>query len=296
MNLKNYFWLGIITQIFFAWFSSDIHSQDKIVIGSIYVTASERIHYFQTLATGDYDQSWPLDKMDTELISMGLQSGYNILTNYTQSADTISMIYNGYNHVSFILDTTNKKLLNFSFSFSRDEPSGNTSGHFISAFRSGYFFFGSLDFQSMGDTLISLTEYGKKCKEDLTAANWSYEMVAELNGYVYDRYELDSLINDTSKYSLSIALVSQKPINSVSSSKSVNDTLGVSYSANHSIHFLYPSSDHPQPLTIYDLLGREVKRIEIPSGVSEYSLPQGQLPSGYYFARLGNMGAKFMVY
>jgi hypothetical protein len=48
-------------------------------------------------------------------------------------------------------------------------------------------------------------------------------------------------------------------------------------------------------LIIYDILGREVERIEIPSGVSEYRLQRDGFMSGYYFARLGSQSASFIV-
>jgi hypothetical protein len=283
--------LAIIQALLFFQ-GGQIFCQERMILGQVGFSAIARIHYFSTSQTGGIDPLWK-DRIDTESIGMGVaQSRFDTLTSYTQSGNLITMVY-GENKISFLLDTTNKKLYDFKFGFSREELCAC-----VVSGRSGGYAFQSLDFQAKGDTMVFVKEYGKKCKDDLDGADWSYEKVLEpdLHHYIYDRYELESLIDDTSKYSFSLVLVSQKPVNSISVTKPFNHSLEVSNSLpDHFIH-LSISSDQSQTMIIYDLLGREIKRIEIPSGVSEYSIRQGELPSGYYFARLGNMSAKFVVY
>jgi hypothetical protein len=48
-------------------------------------------------------------------------------------------------------------------------------------------------------------------------------------------------------------------------------------------------------LEIYDLLGRNATKVDIPSAAEFVELPTAPLPPGLYFARLGNQVAKFVV-
>jgi hypothetical protein len=294
MKIYKFIFVSIIQSILFFQ-TSRVHCQEKLLLDGIDVSAIASIHYFSSGLYGSPDPSWK-DRIDTEIIALGWSDYPG--SSYNANGDTISMFYKYYSRtytISFILDTIGKRLLNFLFAFTEDPFGGSAYG----THRRYSFSLTTINFQRKGDTSIFVDESGKKCKDDLTDATWTYDNFFETDhrSYIDDKSELDSLINDTSKYSFSLALVSQKPINSVSFSKSINDCLTIFNSLpNHSVHFSFPAFVHTQPLFIYDIIGREVKRIEISSGVSEYSLSQGQLASGYYFARLGNLGAKFMVW
>ena len=63
----------------------------------------------------------------------------------------------------------------------------------------------------------------------------------------------------------------------------------------HTINFTLPSSTHPETLFIYDILGREAARLEIASGMTQYSMNSSRFPSGHYFARLGNNSSHFVI-
>jgi len=106
----------------------------------------------------------------------------------------------------------------------------------------------------------------------------------------------DSLLQNYNNFHCYIKLGITQPINSVSQSKNNDQALIINtIIPDHSIYLSFPSSDHSETLAIYDVLGREVKRIEIPSGASEYDLARKQFASGYYFAQLGNLNASFIV-
>jgi hypothetical protein len=87
-----------------------------------------------------------------------------------------------------------------------------------------------------------------------------------------------------------------KPINFVSKSLTTLQSLIISTSLpDHTIHFSFPSSDHAQRITIYDILGREVSRLEIPVGSSSYAMSSIGYPKGTFFARLGLQTASFVM-
>jgi hypothetical protein len=48
-------------------------------------------------------------------------------------------------------------------------------------------------------------------------------------------------------------------------------------------------------MNIYDILGREVSRIEIPAGSSSYAMSSVGFAKGTFFARLGIQSASFMM-
>jgi len=219
--------------------------------------------------------------------------GYDAIIKNERTGDSIYMDLSlGYSEMqfSFTLDSLEGNLKNFSIN--------ETINHGSFGYLSSTIQISSLNF-SIRDSLLIVDMNGETTKNNI--ANVKYENDGPVNNcanrsHWFTSVTFDHLLDDTSQYKCSISLIITKPINSVQTLTSNNEALITSsIFSDHTTHFSFPSSDHPQPLIIFDILGREVKRIEIPSGVSEYSLQRDGFMSGYYFARLGNLGAKFVV-
>jgi hypothetical protein len=190
--------------------------------------------------------------------------------------------------ISFHIDSINNKLYNFVYDYHQlSTPSYPESDE------TAYISFSVMDFYTSGDTLFAKRS-GNECMKELGAASYTYYYKPLPYPNAINKKETTYGIRyeDTSEFKYSVILLFHRNLSvSLPNFLQINNFL-----LNHQINFLFHTSDHLQPLIIYDILGRELKRIEIPSGVSEYSLQQGQLPTGYYFARLGSSGAKFLVY
>jgi hypothetical protein len=190
---------------------------------------------------------------------------------------------NGYNTISFVFDSIHNRINNF---IAIRGNSGDGDGQ-----ESFSFLIDSSGFTVNQDTII-VTWTNAKLSSFYYDCEYSMACNTVLRGhygYSQTATPVDSTFSGELQFIISHDDAVSSNTSTTASIVTFNDVL------HQSTHFSFPSSDHTQPLLIYDILGREVKRIEIPSGVSEYSLPQGQLPSGCYFARLGNMNAKFMV-
>lgn len=107
----------------------------------------------------------------------------------------------------------------------------------------------------------------------------------------------NTLYDDTIAYSLNATfIVHLLRKNSVYPIPSKNTPLHLLQLINNKIILQFFACGNCQPFTIYDLLGREISRIVIPAGTTQYTLDTSGFPSGHYFARLGNMTGHFVVY
>jgi hypothetical protein len=194
--------------------------------------------------------------------------------------------------VSFKIDSLLPNLQKFSMSFQ------NTyiALHANVATTSGIIF-DNVPYNEFTDSTLIVNVAGKLCRTSFHSVNYNFsDNEAIMQYYTYKVNNFDSLLEDTSSFRFSLNIF-PTPVISKVQNFSVTEKHFIIYFAlpDHSIHYSFPSSDHSQTLTIYDILGREVKRIEIPSGVSEYHLQRDGFMSGYYFARLGSQSASFIV-
>jgi hypothetical protein len=204
---------------------------------------------------------------------------------YARKGDTVYMTFSS-TIVSFIIDSSLNTLLKFNM-YDNNDPL-NTSINFS-----------SLHYNFINDSTAVVNDSGRICRSELGDISFNYVIQQECSfrSYYYSGNYLSNLIEDTTKYSCTLTLVLRKPASSI---EVLNPTSEKFFSLislfDQSYHFNIPVSNQLQIISFYDILGREIKRVDIPSGVSEYSIRQGELPSGYYFARLENMSAKFVVY
>ncbi|MDP4220578.1 MAG: hypothetical protein Q8916_01465 [Bacteroidota bacterium] len=205
--------------------------------------------------------------------------------------------------MNFILDLPSKELKDFhidehayySYTSNSIHPPYTDN---ISGSESSVVEFTSLPFSVVNNDTIVIKVWGKQCKDGVKKANYNNSSVDNYANGVYQSGLIDYTIQldvDTSSYLCSFIFALSEPINSVITS-TIPQALSIASSlSDHKIEFTFPVLDHSQMLYAYDILGREVRSIEIPSGVSKYKLPQGQFPKGCYYARIGNMTAKFLV-
>jgi hypothetical protein len=153
---------------------------------------------------------------------------------------------------------------------------------------------------SVDTTIIKIKQTGALCKKLIEQAYYT----SSFNDSWQDKYSHSyndngsaiGLSDDTSSYICEIVfLVNNFPSNVQSVKSDIPSLITSTSLPDHTIHFSFPSSDHRQQMTIYDILGREISRIEIPAGSSSYVMPSDCYPKGAFFARLGNLGAKFVV-
>jgi hypothetical protein len=284
----------VLIVAFICW-NGNVFAQAKWVPGSISMNISgiETYSDWSECPGNVHDTSW----QESGSENIGISNSWGSLSAYSRIGNTISISwsapYNGdpcnYDvQVSFDLDSVNSKLNNFYMSYNSPDYRG---GCISSSVR-----IPSMNFEipkNSGDTILIAS--GGISTDSITSGSYENSTFGNCNVRLAHYGTGHGLTNGSIGYS--ITLVIPQPVNAVSESNFAQQNIKIfSKLLDNAIHFSFPTSDQPQPLLIYDILGREIKRIEIPSGVSEYSVPQGQLPSGYYFARLGNMGAKFMVY
>lgn len=106
-----------------------------------------------------------------------------------------------------------------------------------------------------------------------------------------------SVFDDSSafKYSLSIDLYAGSKQRVVGATQST-DNIKVRHGLfSNLISFDFGTMSHSTTLYLYDELGRIVRQIEIPSGSSEFTVPDGEFKPGYYFARVGSHATGFVV-
>jgi hypothetical protein len=277
------------------------YSQNKVLAYSISIQASAQVHYYQSSPTGGHDPNWPNDTIEVQNLGESLLRQDTVI----QSGDTMTIKW-GFNiggsgeqhiesdEIQLVLDTLNKRA-DFSYSTWYDVVNFDQGSLEVKDF-----FFQSLDYQTMGDTIIFINADSKKLlKGHVKSIDYSYtQTVKTFDSVHHTQYINDDkqLVNvDSNTLNLSIALISVKPINNVHSEMSFNNSLIASISFTHTIHFSFPSSNNSQQMSIYDILGREISRIEIPAGSSSYQMSSVGYPRGTFFARLGLQTASFMV-
>ena len=227
---------------------------------TIYVIKS--IYGFYGAVSGQYTLSFLIDSIDSEIKNFTINSSDNDI--YTGSSSCLGSPYN-----SSVTNTS-----------------------------SSYLRFSKMNYINSGDSALSVSLSGVDCMNHIDTFNYfnyytsSYYWRGDSKN-CWNTYKSLYLIRDSSEASCSI-IFSKIQKSSVPNIDQIH--FYVTWQLyDHTVHFSFPSFDHSQTISIYDILGREVKRIEIPSGVSEYRLQRDGFMSGYYFARLGNLNAKFVV-
>lgn len=218
------------------------------------------------------------------------------LQSYSRNGDTIVASYFAMGYyfenidVRYIFDSVNNKLKDFFFS---------TKGSAARVTRNFSMQLKSISFIPTSDTTFFITDSGVECINDIENVSYLYDYTSNPGpfGSNHVTSHFDSLFkNDTSSFRISFSFQSLRLPNAVDEKLSPQPTLIFVNLPNGTVKVNYSQSIHPQPLLIYDILGREIYRTEIEPGTSQFTLPTSQFASGHYFARLGNMTAHFAVY
>jgi hypothetical protein len=201
----------------------------------------------------------------------------------------------------FIFDSTERKFREFYIERSADASSGQF-GDNQECHLKGFLECSSLDFiPSPTDSLITVSLFGKDFLQTIDTADYISEVRITHSGrdgsfegvYFVD---MDYRQKDTSGYKCILIFVRTELQSSVSHFNFSNKTFKASISfPNHRVHFSFPNSNEDRLMRIYDVVGRETGQIEIPVGTEAYDILDNRFKSGYYFARLGNLGASFVV-
>jgi hypothetical protein len=209
------------------------------------------------------------------------------LQKYSRSGDTIVLSY--FATGCYIFDSIEKQLKHFSYT---------TKGSAARVTRNFSLQIKSIGFIQTSDTAFLINDSGAKCFTDIENVSYSYDLTTNPGpkGSNRETSNSDSLFrNDTFSYRIAFSFQSMSLPDAVDEKLQSRSKLIFRLISDRTIilnHFL---TVRPETLFIYDILGREVKRIEIPSGVSEYRLERNGFMSGYYFARLGSQSASFIV-
>jgi len=204
--------------------------------------------------------------------------------------------------IHFFFDTLNKELINFDFEFVWDLSTGDPimykthANHFTQKI-----LFSALPYEIRGESLFVLVS-GKSCEMRLSQAFYSYVLADFYNPprsqgtSSGDSYKSITLLDDTTKYRCEMIFILEKPVSTVSPKQSeLRSFCNSIFLSGHTTHFSFPPSARSQSLLIYNILGREVSKIEIPAGSTSYTLSSAAYPKGTYFARLGLETASFIV-
>jgi hypothetical protein len=277
--------------LFIVLFSSDILAQEYWLPLRINIS-------IPAIFTHDslFGFSGSIDQLDTS--SIEIQDGYTSLNPKWDSAyqhrDTNFWTSSGVVTINFIIDSFQKKLVDFSFEAFWNHSTENQYQYISHQYLSSLgIHFSQLSFGRTGDTLL-ISDSGELCKTELDTA-WSFYKDAYFytppraqhtqNGNEY----FSKILDEPLLFKCNMTFVLIKPVNYVSF---IGNSQILSI-INHKVSF--PTTEFPKPILIYDILGREIARHEIPAGASEYQIPSSQFPNGHYFARLGNMTAHFIV-
>jgi hypothetical protein len=195
--------------------------------------------------------------------------------------------------ISFSIDTIQLILKDVNFRFSYH----STSGFYSSFLESKEVYFSSLPYKINGDTLFTSIS-GSECRDNAIAnyRYYSYELTAPRSENAQIESKNSISISDTLPCLFFLSCLLSAPKNDVNSFKCSQIFSIYTNLSDHNINFTFPSSGGPQQLTLYDILAREISRIEIPSGTTQYTLSTAGYPKGDYFARLGNSTGHFVVY
>lgn len=201
--------------------------------------------------------------------------------------------------ISYVVDTVDKRIKNFTIRRGIDTTYWEFAYH-RTWHEKSLINFGDLSYDILGDTLLFINLQGDVAMKSIDKFSYDYSGSESYTwrGDSYTRLRdehflnllRDSMLYDCeiqfSKYSTSVVNWVAIKHQTLIASTSLPD---------HTIHFSFPTCDHAQQMTIYDILGREVSRIEISAGSSSYAMSSVGYAKGTFFARLGNMGAKFVV-
>jgi hypothetical protein len=223
---------------------------------------------------------------------------------FTENNDTIDAVGNDRSipwivqrvTLHCVIDTTTKTINDFSWSFLYDYEASSGYTRINQAIS-----FIPLSYVTKPDSSLEVNDTGAVCRTSISSVNYTsvdYRQLDKQGGYTETGQVLNSLIEDTSSYRcfINISLYPPKPVSAVCQCTYVTRIFMATVSLpDHSIHFSFPAADHPQQLSIYDILGREVSRVEIAAGSSSYQMTSTGYPKGTYFARLGMQTASFMV-
>jgi len=259
--------------------SKYLFGQAKLLLNEVVIkTPCHITHYaYSDCPNESSDNNW------NKYYDIGVNYGYNyFFDSYKRVGDLVQFFSNGASTISFVFDSIHNRINNLTV----NNGGGGGGGQ-------EYFFFqiDSCGFTVNKDTIIVewLNPKLSKFYYYYESSNGCITVTRGHYGFHQNATTVDSTFSGVFKL-----LISQE--NAVSSNTSSPTRISVFNDILHQdIHFSFLLLTHSEPLLIYDILGREVKRIEIPSGVSEYSIPREQFRSGSYFARLGNMTASFVV-
>jgi len=239
-----------------------------------------------------YDTSWE----KSGVCGIDAHRG-DILKNYYRSGNSISISMTNRNvssmqiTISFVLDTVKKTLNNFKIS-NRIPSSGFGAPEIESSIICS-----DLEYKIIGDTIISVAESALSFQGKIENVTCDVLNGGKCPDGPFFFHVDDSFKSFLDGLDFSIYFILTKPTVSVSTQDRTNIeyfTVNTSF-LDHSIHFSFPSSSHTQTILIYDILGREISKIEIPAGSTSYVLPSARFPNGTYFARLGGSSAHFVI-
>lgn len=203
--------------------------------------------------------------------------------------------------ITFTVDAASKTLRNFYLQYSLIHE---TLKNYYDEIYFGYedhVSFSALNYRIIDDSVLVISESGAQCKKDLTAAetyhaDYDFYNAPRARSYSGIEDKGSPVPEDTAAYSCSLTFVYSRQLNGVQESRNNDHGLNISTSLpDHTIHFTFSSSAHAQTMSIYDILGREVSRIEIPAGSSSYVLSSVSHAKGTFFARLCMQSASFMM-
>jgi hypothetical protein len=226
-----------------------------------------------------------------QITSMGMEGR---LQTYSRNGNSFFYEFNGFDigpisvKISFNMDSSNNKLTNFSYSIIKYPARGSYS---IGAS------FSDFDFTSHGDSGLTINDSGSLCLEKFLVANYATQYQTVPGPSVSGGSEnLDSVItSDTASFKFSITLDKIQPVNSVSMIQN-EEFMKVLTTTSNSVRLNFTTFCNEKLILFYDILGREIDRVEIPSTTYEYTLNTSHFTPGHYFARLGNMTGHFVVY
>jgi hypothetical protein len=192
--------------------------------------------------------------------------------------------------ISFEIDYQGKKIKNFFIKYSADTTFDFTT----KVSEDASLQIDSVSFVMSPDSGFELVDDSIFRKINKSSHTGSLSLSRTGNEYYSRTFTEDSLSAPVlaNPYVFHISL--SKSIESVPSAESELDKKILYFSLLKRSLIFSPSSAIEHFL-IYDILGREAYHTEIPSGMTEFLLP-AHFPSGYYFARLGNMTGHFVVY
>ncbi|MEI8135568.1 MAG: hypothetical protein WCH46_10940 [bacterium] len=209
---------------------------------------------------------------------------------YSKNGMSYAFEYRSYNgittSITFLLDSAANKLLHFDYSYSERVARGETKVGVS---------FEELDFYTASDSQLVVKDSGYSLVKKLISATYVRKMQSPPTVDEGFDDELVSVVNsDTSDFFGSVTLRIARPssvANESAQSKSILFTVLL-----NSYRLFFPVATRTETLYIYDILGREISRIEIPPGTTQYTLSTVGVPKGDYFARLGNKTGHFLVY